>query len=292
MATLIDRVLAGVGWFAATVRRFTGGSRRVTTMIALGLCVLTAIPILLVATSHRPTDLTFEDMRLDRIPANTSWGRLEGELHRTSSAFGGLYELHDTRDPDLYVIVISNVSLPDGHATLTGQVSPRLTATGNAGTIAADDVAVPRVDEPIWLYLTPAVIGILLLVGMRLGYPVVRGDRRSEFFRSQVADGEPLPVTWSGRVGGEVVENGHARPATVALAQAEDATDIDELTITDDATDTTRTTRLRQHAAVREIRMCRVGRSDPGLEIHPAAADIVLTFVDRAARDRLVARLL
>ena len=66
----------------------------------------------------------------------------------------------------------------------------------------------PRVDEPIWLYLTPAVVGILLLIGMRLGYPVIRGDRRSEFFRAQVADGEPMPVTWSGRIGSEVVGRG------------------------------------------------------------------------------------
>lgn len=292
MGTLIDRVLAVIGWFAASVRRLAGGSRRAVTVIALGLCVVTAIPILLVATSHRPTDLSFEDMRLDRIPANTSWGRLEGELHRTSSAFGGLYELHDSNDPALYVIVISNSPLPDGHAMITGQVSPRLTATGNAGTIAADDVAVPRADEPIWLYLTPAIVGILLLIGLRLGYPVIRGDRRSEFFRAQVADGETIPVTWSGRIGGEVVDSRDARPSTVAVAQAADAADIDEMTIADDATGTTRTTRLRQHAAIREIRLCRLGRCDPGLEIHPAAADIVLTFADRAALDRLVARLL
>ena len=292
MAFLIDRVLAVIGWFAAAVRRLTGGSSRRVTSVALVLFALTAVPILLVATSHRPTDLSFEDMRQERIPPNTSWGRLEGELRRTSSAFGGLYELHDTKDPSLYVIVITDADLPDGHTMVTGQVSPRFTQTGNAGTIAADIPAVPRVDEPIWLYLTPAVLGVLLLLGIRLGYPVVRGDRRSDFFRAQVADGEPLPVEWSGRIGKDVVERGEARPATVAVAQAPDATEMDDLTIADEGTNQSRTARLRQHAAIREVRLCHVGRSEPGLELHPAASDITLSFRDRAARDRLVARLL
>src|SRR6476469_8851981 len=198
MANLIDRVLAVIGWFAATVRRLTGGSPRRVTLVALALFALTAVPIVLIATSHRPTDLSFDDMRQDRIPPNTSWGRLEGELRRTSSAFGGLYELHDTNDPAVYVIVITDADLPDGHAMVTGQVSPRFTATGNAGTIEADIPAVPRVDEPIWLYLTPAVLGLIALFGDRLGYPVIRGERRAAFFRSQVADGEAVPTRWSG----------------------------------------------------------------------------------------------
>src|SRR3954452_7320784 len=118
MATLIDRALAIIGWFGAAGQRLAGGSRKAPTRVALGLFVLTAIPIGRVSTSHRPTDLSFEDMRLERIPAMTSWGRLEGEMHRTSSAFGGLYELHDTKNPALYVIVITDAGLPEGHAVV------------------------------------------------------------------------------------------------------------------------------------------------------------------------------
>ena len=231
-------------------------------------------------------------MRLERLPAMTSWGRLEGELHRTSSAFGGLYELHDTANPALYVIVITATDLPDGHAMVTGRVSPRRALTGNVGSIEADVPAVPRVDEPIWLYLTPAVIALLILVGIRVGYPVIRGDKRSAFFVAQVADGEPMRVRWSGRIGREVVDRANSRPGTVTVAPAPDATQMDVLTLIDDTAATTRTTRLRQHAAVREVRLCRVRRTEPGLELHPAAADLILTFADRAERDRLVTRLL
>ncbi len=258
MALLVDRGLAVPGWLTSSIRRLAGGRSRAAGSVAVVLLVLSAVPILLVASTPRPTDLSFDDMRLERLPANTSWGRLEGELRRTTSAFGGLYELHDTADPSMYVIVITDAQLPDGHAMVTGQVSPRQAATGNVGTIDADVPAVPRVDEPIWLYLTPALIAILIVVGMRLGYPVVRGDRRSPFFVAQVADGEPMHIRWSGRVGREVVDRADARPATVAVMPAPDATQMDDLTIVDDAPTATRTTRLRQHAAVREVRLCRV----------------------------------
>ncbi len=292
LSRLVDRGLAVAGWLTYSVRRIGGGRPRVAGSVASVLLVMSAVPLFLVASTPRPTDLSFDDMRLERIPAMTSWGRLEGELHRTSSASGGLYELHDTADPALYVIVNTEADLPDGHAMVTGRVSPRRALTGNVGTIDADVPAVPRVDEPIWLYLTPAVLAILIMVGMRVGYPVLRGDRRSAFFVAQVADGEPIRVQWSGRIGREVVERADERPGTVAVAPAPDATQMDDLTLVDDVGSTSRTTRLRQHAAVREVRLCRVTRTDPGLELHPAAADIVLTFVDRAERDRLVARLL
>jgi hypothetical protein len=292
MTGAVDRVLASAGWLAESIGRLAGGSARARWYVVLGLLLATAIPIGLVASTKRPTDLSFEDMRLERIPAMTSWGRLEGELRRTSSAFGGLYELHDSTNPALYVIVITDADLPDGHAMVTGRISPRFAQTGNVGSIDADVPAVPRVDEPIWLYLTPAVIALVIALGIRLGYPVVRGDRRSDFFVAQVADGDRLPVRWSGRIGRETVGRADARPGTISVAPATDARQMDELTITDDVPPLTRTARLRQHAAVREVRLCRVSGSEPGLELHPAAADIVLAFTDRATRDRLVARLL
>ena len=292
MTGLIDRVLSIAGWSAETIRRLAGGKHRAVRYVVLALLVVSAIPIALVATSQRPTDLSFEDMRNERIPAMTSWGRLEGELVKTSSAFGGLYELHDTTNPALYVIVITDAELPDGHAMVTGRVSPRRAPTGNVGSIEADVPAVPRVDEPIWLYLTPAVIALVIAFGSHLGYPVIRSDRRSEFFVAQAGDGEPVPVRWSGRIGREVVERAEARPGTVAVAPSRDATEMDDLTIEDDGSAAIRTTRLRHHAAIREVRLCHISGSEPGLELHPAASDIVLAFRDRASRDRIVARLL
>lgn len=292
LTVLLDRALAIAGWSAETIRRLAGGSRRAPRFVALGLVILSAIPITAVAATQRPTDLTFEDMRQDRVPAMTSWGRLEGELRKTVTKFNTLYELHDTKDPGLYVIVITDADLPEGHTIVTGRVSPRRVPTGNVGSIAADVPAVPRVDEPLWLYLTPALIALIIALGLRVGYPVVRADRRSEFFVAQAADSEQVAVRWSGRIGREVVERAEARPGTVTVSPAPDATEMDDLTIADTSGGDNRTTRLRRHAPVREVRLCRLSGSEPGLELHPAASDIVLEFSDRATRDRLVARLL
>ena len=74
---------------------------------------------------------------------------------------------------------------------ITGQVSPQRATTGDVGTIVADDPAVPPVDEPIWLYLTPAVLAMVIAVGLRLGYPVVRRDRATPIGRPQTAFHRP-----------------------------------------------------------------------------------------------------
>ena len=100
------------------------------------------------------------------------------------------------------------------------------------------------------------------------------------------------PSPCAGVVGAETVERGDPRSGTVSVAPAVDATDMDDLTIADDGSAASRTARLRRHAPVREVRLCRVTGADPGLELHPAASDIVLAFADRAERDRVVARLL
>ena len=81
--------------------------------------------------------------------------------------------------------------------------------------------AVPRVDEPIWLYLTPAVLAIIILVGQapRLpGRPRRARDPSSSGPRSPTA--KPIPVHWSGRIGrrgrragGRTTGNGGRAPA-------------------------------------------------------------------------------
>jgi hypothetical protein len=93
MATLFDRVLAIIGWFAATVR----GSPAVIATRDLDRALLFLDRVLILSSRLAPTDdPSLDDMRLT-VPAVV--GRPEGELHSTSSAFGGLYELHDTKDP-------------------------------------------------------------------------------------------------------------------------------------------------------------------------------------------------
>ena len=91
--TPIDVGLAAAGWLAAAVERRTG-SRRGTAAVVLGLVLLSAVITYSIGSSRRPTDVSFEDVRRDRLPAMTSWVRLEGELRQLPGDSG--YELHDT----------------------------------------------------------------------------------------------------------------------------------------------------------------------------------------------------
>ena len=101
---------------------------------------------------------------------------------------------------------------------MTGRISPRGATTGNIGTIDADVPPVPRVDEPIWLYLTPGVIAILLGIGVRAGYPAIRRERGRGDASRTVAPGDAVSVRWSGRIGSESVARFSPEAGTLEVA--------------------------------------------------------------------------
>ena len=173
-----------------------------------------------------------------------------------------------------------------GHAILTGQLSPGAATVGNIGSIDADVPAVPRRDEPFQLILVPAAIGILIAVGIRVGYPVVRRERPSGSRSVPLAAGEQLAARWSGRIGSDVV----ARDASTSCIIAVSASPyVYQMALTD--ANAARIVRMRRSAPVRYVRLCRVAGCGPGVELHARADDLILTFDDRAVRDRLAATL-
>jgi hypothetical protein len=282
----LDLALAVAGRVANEVGRWVDDSDRARWSIVAGLVLLSAIPIAFVGSSPRPTDLTFDDVGQGHIPAMTTWVRLEGDLRATQNAGGTLYELHDSRDDARYVIVIAaDGPLPTGHTMVTGRISPNITTTGNVGTIDADVPAVPPVDEPIWLYLTPGVIAIVIAIGVRTGYPVARRERGSGD-HAPVLVGESLAARWNGRIGSDAVLRSRPEACTIEVSSEPG---LSYLTLTTRAM--TRTLRIRRPAYVERIRLCWVGRREPGVEVHGQNADLVLAFDDRAARDRLAATL-
>jgi len=88
---------------------------------------------------------------------------------------------------------------------ITGRISPEGGTTGNIGTIDPDIPPVPPVDEPIWLYLTPAVIAIVLGIGVRTGYPAIRRERGRGPDSRILAPGERVAMRWSGRIASDLV---------------------------------------------------------------------------------------
>jgi hypothetical protein len=288
--TPLDYPLAITGWLGHLVWRAVRGSRPATWAVIVGLLVLTAIPIVLVSTTPRPTNLSFEDMSLERIPANTSWGRMVGDFQIVESPAGTQYELHDPNHDGWYVIIFTEHPPPVGPAMITGQISPHRATSGNIGTIAADDPAVPPVDEPIWLYLTPAVLAIVLAFGLRLGYPVLRRDRADTAPGHPIPAGAAIPGDWSGRIGGVTVARDQPRAVSLAAVPVPDLPDLADITIADMAADrTTPSVRVRRAAPLKVIRLVRIQGARPGLEIHTAGADVVLSFAEPADRARFVA---
>jgi hypothetical protein len=280
----LDLGLAAMGALAAAVgRQF--GSGRGTWLVVIGLVLMSAIPTYLIGSSPRPTDLTFEDVHVGRIPAMTSWVRLEGEL-RLFPGSDSLYELHDTADDALYVLVITDAPLEIGHTVLTGRLSPRTATTGNIGSLDPDIPPVPKRNEPFALILLPAAIGGMIVVGRRLGYPVVRRERRSPTHAPRLAPGERLDGRWCGRIAGEMVAVATTRPASIGVTAGPD---VHELSIRDDEAD--RAVRVRGSLAVPLVKVCRINGCESGVLIRAQNADVVLVFERREDRDRLVATL-
>jgi hypothetical protein len=172
---------------------------------------------------------------------------------------------------------------------VTGRVSPRRAETGNVGSIDADIPAVPPVDEPIWLYLTPAVLAIVLAIGLRLGYPIVRRDPANGPPAAPLAPGASLPGDWSGRIGGVLVARDQPLACSIAVAPVADLPDLADITIAEP--DGARTVRIRHAASLKRVRLSRIAGSRPGLDIHAATADVLLSFRDRTERERFLASL-
>ncbi len=286
---MIDRIVAVPGWLAHAVRRVLGGSTRATWVVVAVLVLMSLIPTIAIGSSQRPTDLTFDDVRTQQIPANTTWVRLEGELVAVDNANGSVYHLYAAGDEEHYIIVTAPVPLEVGHVVMTGHLELGAQGAGTIGFLDADVPAVPRRDEPFQLILLPAIIAIVIAIGMQLGYPVIRRDRRP---RSEVAplptDGT-LPAGWSGRIESQVVAHGQPIDCAVSIAPDPKLPDVSDLALR--APGASWTIRLRRSAPTRSVRSCRLSGSRSGVEIHAQTADIVLVFADPATRDRLVATL-
>jgi hypothetical protein len=295
--TPLDVGLAAAGWLATRLdQRLT---RRGSWVVVIALVIVSSVWTYLIGSSPRPTDLTFEDVRTGSIPAMTSWVRLEGDLRAYQNS-NSLYELHDVDDPTLYVVVISDTPLTLGRQVMTGHISPSTdTGTGNIGSLEPDIPPVPKQNEPFAIIWLPAAIAIAILVGRRLGYPVVRRERPKLLHAPPLAPGETVRAARSGRIGNEDIPPGEAMACAVEVRRGDDAHD---LVLTDSPTgpasaepatagSAVNVIRLRRSVPIVRLRICRVTGCDRGILIHAQAADLILVFGDRAERDRVVTTL-
>ena len=73
---------------------------------------------------------------------------------------------------------------------------------------------------------------------------------------------------------------------TITVDGVPDLPDLADVAIVEPAR--TQTVRIRRTAPLRLVRLVRVGGSRPGLEIHAATADLLLSFDERRDRDRFL----
>ena len=285
--TPLDFGLAAAGRLATTLDRRV--SRRATWLIVIGLVVVSLIWTYLIGSSPRPTDLTFEDVRTGSIPAMTSWVRIEGDLRPYPNS-DSLYELHDTAEPSLYLIVITEAPLPLGHQVMTGQISPTARATtGNIGSLEADIPAVPKRNEPFAIIWLPAAVAAMILLGRRLGYPIVRRERRRPVHGPPLAPGERLRARRSGRIQSVSLAPADAVPCAVEVRRGDEAHDlvlIADAQLSGDPAE--QVVRVRRSVPVVPLKVCRTTGCDRGVLVHAQAADLVLVFRERSERDRLL----
>jgi hypothetical protein len=282
----LDFALATAGRSAAAIDRLAGGRRRVTWYVVTILFLMSLIPVLFIGSSPRPTDLTFEDVSLERIPAMTTWVRLEGDLRPPDGGVGDLYKLYDLTDPNLYLYISNASSLPLGHEIVTGRISATGGETGLIGTLAADVPAVPKANEPFAVILFPAVVAAFLAIGINVGYPIRRHEGWPKEAPRPLVPGAAVAARWSGRIGSEMVAPEAPTAALVSVAGESDRFDV-----TIAGPGEPRVIRTRRPASATRVRVCRTSGCEPGLEIHAPTADLLLMFDDRGVRDRLAATL-
>ncbi len=282
----LDLVLAAAGRSAAAIDRLAGGRRRVTWYVVTILFLMSLIPVLFIGSSQRPTDLTFEDVKLERIPAMTTWVRLEGDLRPPDGGVGDLFKLYDLKDPSLYLYISNASSLPLGHEIVTGRISPRRAETGNVGTLIADVPAVPKANEPFAVILFPAAVGAFVWLGINVGYPIRRHEGPSKRAPRPLEAGAAVSARWSGRIGSELAAPEAPIPALVSVTGEPDRFDV-----TIAGPGEPHVIRTRRPAPATRVRVCRTSGCEPGLEIHAPTADLLLIFDDREARDHLAATL-
>lgn len=282
----LDRPLAAAGRLVAAMGR---RGRWAPAVAVVGLLFLSLLPVLIVGSTAQPADISFEDLKANRIPDKTTWLRLTGDL-RPVPGQSLIYALHDLSNDALVVTIVADEPLATGRTQVTGDLSGVMPVAGSFVAIRADIPTEPARHDPWLLFSIPALLAIPLLVGMRTGYPVVRREpaarTRARANAGRLAAGESLPARWSGWIGNDVVPVGAMRPCSVAV---DEDLDVCQVTITEAGA--TRRVSTRRASPKDRLRICRTSGSEPALTIHAPSADIVLAFDDARARDRLAASL-
>lgn len=286
--TILDRLVTGAAWLSDIIRRAAAGARVAPVAAAVVLLVITAIPVLAIATSPYPTSLRLEQLERGEFSQLVSWVRLEGELRAVPGADDQRYTLHDLQDDERYVTVITPAAMQEGTVLMTGHLTEGITPEfGSIATVEADRQPVPPQDQPWPLILVPAFLSIPVLIGARAGYPTIRRDRAPASVADPIALGETSSGTWFGRIGSHAVDRQEPLDCDASIDS-----DRGLWKVMVDDRHSKHDFGLRKGASSTErVRTCTIHQCTPAVRIEGSKALVVLAFRDSATRDRFAARL-
>jgi hypothetical protein len=130
----------------------------------------------------------------------------------------------------------------------------------------------------------------MILFGRRLGYPIVRRERRRPVHGPPLAPGERLRARRSGRIQSVSVAPADAVPCAVEVRRGDEAHDLVLVADAQSSGDrpAEQVVRVRRSVPVVPLKVCRTTGCDRGVLVHAQAADLVLVFRERPDRDRLL----
>jgi hypothetical protein len=233
-APVMGRILAVCGWLAWQAGRpFRGGGQRRDTRpmvigVAIVLIVLAALPILLPQFAAQPTDTVVQQIRDGVVAEPDAWVRLRGRLFplaESPTGQAGNFALLVDEANTLRAIVVQSAEpferVAPGDVEVRA-ITGRLRALGTsveeelpieatvAGTppqVVADRVLAldPEITavRAVWwpLSILPFLLGVILLIGARIGYPIFRRSSVVDVLAAPLGPGERLPAAYGGQVG-------------------------------------------------------------------------------------------
>lgn len=229
---MIWRFLALCGWLA---RR----TRRLATAFALVLALLALAPIVAPLLDPQPQDVTVQEVIDGAVDAPAGWVRLRGRtvpLAESPTGERGRFGLLVDEADTLRAIVLRADAPVDARAStmVTGRLAPaaviveeqlpiEATVAGTPPNVVADRVvdldAEPKPERVVhWpLSIPPALLAAMLLVGVRVGYPIFRPSTEIDVVSGPLGPGERLPAAYGGRIGPNVRDLADAGPVLLIV---------------------------------------------------------------------------
>jgi hypothetical protein len=235
MRRMMGRLLAICGWLAWQVGRVARSLPRAgaeawrTAAAVMGavLLLVTLVPIVLPQLDAQPQTVTVQQIMDGAVTEASGWVRLSGStvpLEASPTGGPGRFGiLADDRNPLRSIVVEGNLEgAVASAANVTGHITSAVVTIDPeqlpieatvAGTppqivtdriVTLDDEAKPM-RSVVWpLSIPPLLIGAMLLVGARVGYPIFRQTFEVDVLAGPLGPGERVPAAFGGRVGPNV----------------------------------------------------------------------------------------